>query len=371
MTPSLTPAPLLRRTFLASLAAPLAWAGTAIAPDHDGMMIIGGKRRFVLGLYDLPKVPQPWKEAGAAGFDLIHARASTQDFVHAREAGLHTWVTVGSITEQNRAADEQRIRSVVEQFRGEPALWFWETEDEPAYVWKSPAPRVSPRQIVDTHDFVKALDPAHPLYLNHAPANLEGTLRQYNAGAEIIATDIYPVIPPGIRQEYALWPDGQHGDLLNSTISQVGPYTDKMRRVAGPSRAVFIVLQAFAWEDLRQQERDPRMVLYPDGAQLRSMTYQAIIHGANGLLFWGLANLGPGECAGRRDDMERSARDGGRTGPTGSATRHQPCSSAAANPISRHGPQSRPRHRMDSPPVGGGRALAVRKRRSQPGACRL
>jgi hypothetical protein len=93
-----------------------------------------------------------------------------------------------------------------------------------------------------------------------------------------------------MREEYALWPDGQHGDLLNPTISQVGPYTDKMRRVAGPSRAVFMVLQAFAWEDLRHKERDPRMVLYPDGAQLRSMAYQSIIHGANGLLFWGLAN---------------------------------------------------------------------------------
>ena len=288
-----TPAPLLRRTFLASLAAPLAWTDAGIAPDNDGMLLIGGKRRFVLGLYDLPKVPEPWKAARAAGFDLVHARPSAEDFAHAREAGLQTWITVGSIGEKNRAADEQRIRSIVERFRGDPALWFWETEDEPAYVWKSLAPRVPARQIVDTHDFVKRLDPAHPLYLNHAPANLESTLRQYNDGAEIVATDIYPVIPHGIREQYALWPDGQQGDLLNGTISQVGPYADKMRRVAGPSRAVFLVLQAFAWEDLRRKDRDARMVLYPDGAQLRSMAYQAIIHGANGLLFWGLANAPP------------------------------------------------------------------------------
>jgi hypothetical protein len=284
------PTPLYRRTFLASLAAPFAVAGSGITPDNDGMLLIGGKRRFVLGLYDLPKVPEPWKEARTAGFELIHAHPSAEEFADAREAGLRTWLSLGSIKEESRAADEERIRRIVNQFRDDPALLFWETEDEPAYAWKKPGPRVSAKQIIATHDFVNRLDPARPLYLNHAPTNLESTLRQYDPGAEIIATDVYPVIPHGIREEYALWPDGQHGDLLNTTISQVGPYTDKMRRVAGPSRAVFMVLQAFAWEDLRRTERDPGMVLYPDSAQIRSMAYQSIIHGANGLLFWGLAS---------------------------------------------------------------------------------
>ena len=282
---------MLRRTFLASLAAPLARSSAGVAVDDDGMLIVGGKRRFVLGLYDLPKAAEPWKEARAAGFDVVHVRGAEQEFARARDAGLRTWVSLGSIGEKNQAADEERIRGIVARFRDDPALLFWETEDEPAYMWKSRAARIAPPQIVRTHDFVRALDPAHPLYLNHAPVNLEDTLRQYNGGAEIIATDIYPVIPHGIREEYALWPDGQLGDLLNSTISQVGAYADKMRRVAGAGRAVFMVLQAFAWEDLRKEGRDPRMVLYPDGAQMRSMAYQAIIHGANGLLYWGLASV--------------------------------------------------------------------------------
>jgi hypothetical protein len=55
-----------------------------------------------------------------------------------------------------------------------------------------------------------------------------------------------------------------------------------------------MVLQAFAWEDLRQKDRDPKMVLYPDREQLRSMAYQAVVHGANGLLFWGLASMPEG-----------------------------------------------------------------------------
>lgn len=253
-----------------------------------------GRRRFFVGLYDLPKVPDAWREAKAAGINLVHVAPDAEAFGRAREHGLRAWVSLGSIAAKSRAADEARIRSVVERFRKDPALLFWETEDEAAFVWKSRAARVSPEQIIATHDFVRRLDPWRPIYLNHAPVNLESTLRRYDPGAEIVAADIYPVIPRGIREMYALWEDGQQGDLLNQTISQVGQYTDKMRRVAGPGRAVFMVLQAFAWEDLRQKDRDPKMALYPDREQLRSMAFQAVVHGAKGLLFWGLASMPPG-----------------------------------------------------------------------------
>jgi hypothetical protein len=281
---------MLRRNFLSYLAAPWFLGGAAVSSGQKGGLSPAGRRPFVLGLYDLPKVKDPWGEAQAAGCNLVHVAPSRQDFDRAEEHHLRTWAGLGSISEKNRAADERRIRGIVEQFRHDPTLLFWETEDEPAYTWKSPKPRVSPEQIIATHDFVRGIDPAHPLYLNHAPVNLESTLRKYNAGAEIIATDIYPVIPAGIREMYALWPTGRQGDFLNATISQVGEYTGKMRRVAGPSRAVYMVLQAFAWEDLRDKDRDPAMVVYPDRVQLKSMAYQAIIHGADGLLYWGLAS---------------------------------------------------------------------------------
>jgi hypothetical protein len=102
---------------------------------------------------------------------------------------------------------------------------------------------------------------------------------------------VYPVIPRGIRNQYALWPDGQQGDFNNETISQVGQYTDKMRQVAGPSKPVFMVLQGFAWESI-QKDPDPKMMLYPTLEQARFMAYQAIVHGTNGVLYWGL-HLGP------------------------------------------------------------------------------
>ncbi len=276
-----------RREFLALPAAPAASA-PAVGVEEDGMLAIAGRRTFLLGLYQLPRVPDPWRAVREAGFHLV--RVTPAELSVAQRHGLYGWIALGSIRPSREAEDEARIRRLVEAARDHPALLFWETEDEPSFVWKKPgALRVPPERIVRTRRFVEALDPAHPFYLNHSPTNLESTLRRYNPGAEIIATDIYPVIPAGIRELYALWPDGGHGDLLNPYLSQVGQYADKMRRVAGGRRAVFLVLQAFAWETLREKDQDPRMVLYPTRDQTRFMAWQAVVHGVNGLLYWGLS----------------------------------------------------------------------------------
>jgi hypothetical protein len=182
----------------------------------------------------------------------------------------------------------------VEALRGEPALLWWETQDEPTFVWKKPLEiRTPPERIIATRRLVESLDPGRLFYLNHSPTHLVSTLQAYNAGTDIVATDVYPVIPRGIRGQYALWPDGQQGDLLNETISQVGQYTDKMRAVAGPGKPVFMVLQGFAWETI-QKPPDAKMVLYPTKEQSRFMAWQAVAHGANGILYWGL-HLGPAD----------------------------------------------------------------------------
>ncbi len=287
--------PLTRRTLLQSIWTPLFTAGTpeAVEVQSDGMLSVSGCRAFLLGLYQLPNRPDPWRLAREAGFQVINLPPATEEFNKAHEHGLYGWTALGSISPQRQAADEARIRKIVTTLKDHPALLFWETEDEPSFTWKKTGPRVPPETIRETYRFVKSLDPRHPLYLNHAPTNLVSTLRLYNPGGDLIATDIYPVIPRGIRELYALWPDGRQGDFLNCHISQVGQYADKMRQVAGPARAVFMVLQAFAWENLREKDRDLKMVFYPAPAELRFMAYQSIVHGANGLLYWGLYSTPP------------------------------------------------------------------------------
>jgi len=255
------------------------------------MLVINGVRTFALGLYQLPQGPNPWQRVAAAGFHFVHAPLEPAPLDQARAHGLYTWATVGSLS---KPTDEPRIRQLLAKWKLRPEILFWETEDEPSFVWNKPRQfRVAPEVIRKTYALLKSLDPARPVYLNHSPTNLVSTLARYNPGGDLIATDVYPVIPHGIRPQYALWPDGQQGDLLNGTISQVGPYVDKMRQVAGPTRGVFMVLQGFAWEMLRDKGRDPKMIRYPTAAEVRFMAYQAIVHGATGLVWWGLYRTPP------------------------------------------------------------------------------
>ncbi len=285
----------LKTTALAAAGLPAATATFAanapiIHPDRDGMLRVHGKREFIFGLYQVPKHDSALKEAADAGFNLINRSATRAAYDEAHALGLRGWSALGSIAPANRAEGENRIRKTIETLRDHPALLFWETEDEPTFVWKEPMKqRVSAEQINETAAFIRRIDPTHPLYLNHSPTNLVATLQAYNPGADIVATDIYPIIPHGIREMYALWPDGRQGDFLNDSLSQVGQYADKMRAVAGASRTVITVLQGFAWENLRDKDRDPAMVLYPSEAQLRFMAWQSVVHGVNGIVWWGLS----------------------------------------------------------------------------------
>ena len=289
----------LKTTAIAAAALPVAPEPFAAIPstirtERAGMLRVRGKREFILGLYQVTKHDGALREASEAGFNLINRSATPAAYDEAHALGLWCWSSVGSLPQEKRAEAENRMRQTIETVRDHPALLFWETEDEPTFVWKDPEKiRTPASQINETAAFIRKLDPAHPLYLNQSPTNLVSTLQAYNPAADIVATDIYPVIPHGIREMYALWPDGRQGDFLNDTISQVGRYADKMRAVAGPHRAVFMVLQGFAWEMLRDKDRDPAMVVYPTAAQLRFMAWQSVVHGVNGLVWWGLAYTPP------------------------------------------------------------------------------
>ena len=128
------------------------------------------------------------------------------------------------------------MRTVVEKSGRHPALLFWESIDEPAWTDKQPAkPRHAADGMTAGYQHLKTLDANHPVYLNHAPRNTVETLRRYNASADIVCADIYPIIPAGLKLPmFAITPDGRHGDLPNQTPSCVGEYVDKMRRSAHP-----------------------------------------------------------------------------------------------------------------------------------------
>ncbi len=258
------------------------------AYDDDGMVTVNGKRTLIIGSYYQAKSDRPFGEMADAGFNLIRTGLNTEEMDKAQAAGLMTWTTVGTIELDKKEATSAALVKKVDSVKGHPALAILESVDEPAWTWKKAEARIPPEPFVQAYPIIKAADPNHLLYMNQAPTNLVKTMRAYNGGTDIVACDIYPVNPGGLKEMFALFEDGHQGDLNNTTLSQVGDYVDKMRKVTGPDRPLLMVLQGFAWEMLvpEEQRRDEK-ILYPSYAESRFMAFQALIKGANGIVYWG------------------------------------------------------------------------------------
>ncbi|HOT49337.1 MAG TPA: hypothetical protein P5318_06040 [Candidatus Hydrogenedentes bacterium] len=281
-----------------------------VAFDDDGMITINGKRTLIVGSYYAAKSDRPFDEMAEAGFNLIHVAADPDALDTAHAAGLMAWATVGAIDPDKRDESSQAIAAAVDRIKEHPALALIETVDEPAWTFMKADQRVPWQVLEETYRIIKARDARHLVYTNQAPTNLVKTLRQYNAGTDVVACDIYPV-NPGSKPGFALFPDGHQGDLNNEHISQVGEYVDKMRQVTGPNRPLLMVLQAFAWEALEDEpgikERREEKIQYPSYAQSRFMAFQSLIKSANGIVYWGSHSMPQPSQA--WTDIKRVARE--------------------------------------------------------------
>ncbi len=128
------------------------------------------------------------------------------------------------------------------------------------------------------YQYLKSIDSNHPVWMNHAPRNQIASLAAFNQGADIVGCDMYPAPSHG----------HDHSDIADQTISAVGAYTDRMQ-AASPTKPVWMVLQGFGWEDLLKRGGAVNKVRHrrPNPHELRFMAYDAIVHGARGVLYWG------------------------------------------------------------------------------------
>ncbi len=127
---------------------------------------------------------------------------------------------------------------------------------------------------------VRQVDPKHIIWQNHAPRNSVERLRKYNQAVDAVGCDIYPV-----PFNYGVG----HSDLKDTNLSSVGAYTDRMRQAA-PGKSIWMVLQGFGWRDLSESGKtdpDPSKGRRPNLGETRFMAYDAIVHGANAILYWG------------------------------------------------------------------------------------
>lgn len=133
--------------------------------------------------------------------------------------------------------------------------------------------------MLEGYHALRALDTRHPVWMNHAPRNTIEDLAFFDRAADIVGCDIYPVPEsPMVR----------HSDLANRTLGSVGAYTRRMQDAA-PGKPVWMVLQGTGWGDFHKDFQDDakKLMRRPRKDESRFMAYDAIVHGARGILYWG------------------------------------------------------------------------------------
>ena len=246
-----------------------------VHPRDDLTLVVDDKPFFPLGLYEAPITEKMIDEFRGAGFNTVCTyggppAATTMALDRLAEADLKAWVVLSHNLDlsTDREKREQTVAEIVGGISKHPALLVWESIDEPAWGSRNA------EGLLQGYEFLRKLDPDHPVWTNHAPRNHISTLAYFNRATDIAGCDIYPVPEPQSQS-----------NLPNKTLSVVGDEADKNRAAVNDQKPIFMVLQGFAWRAL--SKRDDPQAVYPTLAQQRYMAYNAVVHGARGLLYWG------------------------------------------------------------------------------------
>lgn len=192
--------------------------------------------------------PSQMDACQAHGLKVIY---SIKDFY----SGTH-WAPAGMKTEADELAE---ITKRVGLYRAHPALIAWYTNDE------------MPLEMVDRlaarQRLMEDLDPDHPTWVVLYQYD---QVRSYLSTFDVIGTDPYPI--PGKPAGMAL------------------QWTRMTRDQSYATRAVWQVPQVFDWGAYRKgAERDKTRA--PTLLEMRSMAWQCVAAGANGLVFYSFFDL--------------------------------------------------------------------------------
>ena len=232
--------------------------------DERGMTYVNGKPFFPLGVYvsrtDF-KVSYLDRLRGGPFNCVIEcaARASVLNRLH--RAGLM------AIPKSPRSADV--VRRAYEAYRNHPALLGWYVIDE-AFPGRA-------IEEIPLQKLRRELDPDHPTL---AVLNIAENTGPLMGCFDIIARDPYPLsvnckYPPGCDRQ----------DLLD-----VAFWPELMREYGYGLPPVWQVPQAFSWSWLRNWGK-PELDRFPTEVELRSMAWQSIAGGANGILWYAASTI--------------------------------------------------------------------------------
>jgi len=260
--------------------------------DNAGFIIKDGKHLFPIGCYELPKDDAELGRMARAGINLVRC-GSRPDLDRAASVGMSGWIVVPM---QQGSSDV--VREKIESVVTHPALAVWEGPDEIVHnftawsglyrtkkIYKSPdawakqspeavayseqqAGQVIPK-LHEAAELIRTLDQnKHQIWINEACKSDLKFVRQYIDHIDITGCDIYPV------------------KESSRDVIEVGDATERWKKVGRNEKPVWMVLQAFSWSELGDYYGH-KTLLYPSFTESRFMAYDAIVHGARGILYWG------------------------------------------------------------------------------------
>ena len=242
-------------------AGPIDWR---VRFDRECRTLVDGKPFFPLGMYMGKVTPEelavyregpfnclmPYTEPPREMLDLCHEK-KLMVIYPLKEVYRHTnWAKSKKIATE---ADEVAyVTSHVNANKGHPAILAWYINDEfgPDY-----ADILSRRRAL-----FERLDPQHPTWTCLYQVN---QLALYMDSLDCIGTDPYPV--------------GQGG------LSLAANWTQLTRRNTFGVRPIWMIPQAFSWAWFRSGRASDRM---PTEAEMRTMSWQMVACGANGLIYY-------------------------------------------------------------------------------------
>ncbi|HZQ46323.1 MAG TPA: immunoglobulin domain-containing protein, partial [Verrucomicrobiae bacterium] len=266
----------------------VAQTGSVVTVNSDNVLVLNGRKVFVIGLSPGPpnngQTPtggdalQELRDAGALLFRINQTNNWNSQLIAYQQAaldwaaqhGMYCWLNLRELsefapTDTNAAAG---LRNIVDTFRNHPALGLWKNYDE---AWWG---GISVSNLLNGYVVIKQEDTNHPVVQTHAPRGTVADLQPYNVAADMLALDIYPVTSTG---------SASNPPITNTQVSQVGDWTQVLSQVANGQKEYWLIEQ-IAFSGTTPPDHQ---LVFPTFVQSRFMAYQAINNGARGLMFFG------------------------------------------------------------------------------------
>jgi len=228
--------------------------------DAEGFTVVDGKRFFPLGVYLGPTSDEDLARISGGGFNTIlaYGYGSGKDpEAYMERAARHHLKVVYSVKDMYpnlRGASPDSLEKAagyIKMMRDKPNLLGWYTNDELAASWLP--------QLQKMYDQVKELDPNHPAY---QVLYQIGILEKYFDVTDVLGTDPYPV---------------GSADLTKTSTN-----TRITISATHGAKGVWMVPQFMDWAVYHADRKQHPPTL----DEMRNQSYQALINGATGLIFY-------------------------------------------------------------------------------------